>query len=226
MKLTDRDIRLVKDIALSHVMSRDQILELGYFTSVTRVNTRLRELARLSLVRRLDTPFFGQSLYMAGRNAQEISGGRIAQLLDKRTSSPRFVQHALSVTNVRIALIKKGAGEWRFEQQLKMAFTADRRFEIRPDGLFMATKLPLFIEVDLGHVNPAKFKEKLLAYRSFVHSGNCEAIYCSQTFRLLTITTGTARSRNLRQLLPPNPGFEFLVQTFEELGISKVSAWS
>lgn len=226
MRITERDIKLVKDIALSHVVSRDQVIDLGYFSSITRANTRLRELSSLSLIKRLETPFFGQSLYAVGRKGSNVVGVRISAIIEKRLASPRFVQHALNVTNVRIALKKRGASEWRFEQQASLSFKYDQTYEIRPDGVVLTDKLPILIETDLGHVTPSKFLAKLKAYRAFVQSGTCQKVYKCPSFRLLTVTTGPDRSRHLSSLLPPDPGFEYLVQTFDELGIPRVTGWS
>lgn len=226
MRVTARDVRLVRDLALSHVLSRDQIIELGYFDSVTRVNTRLRELVRLDLVRHLDTPFFSQRLYAAGCKAGDVVGGRIANLISSRSPSPRFLQHALATTNVRIALMRKSPeGLWRFEQQLWRKLSGSTPTEIRPDGLFLA-KHPIFVEVDMGHVAPAKFKEKLLGYRALAHSGQCRSLYGFDSFNLLVVTTGSLRSRRLHHLLPANPGFAFLAQTFSEVGAPSISTWS
>ena len=183
MRLTSRDIQVVRDIALSHTMSRDQIIAFRYFTSVTRTNTRLRELGAEGFVYRIKTPFFGQSLYMAGPNAHVIVGERIIPLLAHRTGSPRFIQHALSVNNARIALIKRGASDWRFEQQLWRKFEYQgRTYEVRPDGLSHTPKGLIIVEVDLGHVAPAKFKEKLVAYNAFLESGACEQMWQCQEF--------------------------------------------
>ncbi len=225
MRVTARDVKLVGDLALSHILSRDQILELGYFSSICRLNTRLKELSAIQLVRKLETPFFSQSLYMAGHLASEIVSVQVSKLLESRSNSPRFVRHALSVSSVRIALCRKG-GDWRFEQQLWRQLEAKKPIEIRPDGLILATSLPVFVEVDLGHVNPSKFKEKLQGYKALAESGNCHDLYGFSSFRLLTVTTGTLRSRHLRKTLPTNPGFEFLCQTFEEIGARAIPNWS
>ena len=115
MILTERDIRLIKDIALSHVLARDQILKLGYFSSQSRLNRRLRDLVTAGYARVLATPFSGQHLYQGGRNAHEIVGERIAALLRSRSPSPRFLQHALAVTEIRIVLLASGFSGWRFE---------------------------------------------------------------------------------------------------------------
>ncbi len=225
MRVTDRDIRLVKDMALSHLLSRDQIIDLGFFSSITRANTRLRELSSTALIRRLETPFFAQSLYVPGCRASEIVGSGISNLIDRRSGSPRFVCHALSVTNARIALSQKGVG-WRFEQQLWRTLETPRRFEIRPDGLILTNSIPIFVEVDLGHVAPAKFKEKLAGYSALTHENRCRDLYGFDTFRLLTITTGSLRARHLRTVLPKSPGFDFLCQTFEETGVRPIRQWS
>ena len=210
MKLTVRDKQLLDDLALSHVLSRDQMLELGYFGSVTRVNTRLRELTRGGFVQALDTPFFAQRLYCCDKGAKDVVSSRVSKLISARQSTPRFLQHALAITNVRIALNRKGMKEWWAEQELWRNLGG---IEIRPDGLAHAQ-------------GPIKFQAKLLAYAALASSGDCERLYAFSSFRLLTVTTGPLRARRLRQLLPPDSGFSHLVQTFEEIGAAKVSSWS
>ncbi|MBS1701418.1 MAG: replication-relaxation family protein [Armatimonadetes bacterium] len=223
--MTERDIRLIRDIALSHLLSRDQIIALGYFSSITRANTRLRELATKKLIRRMDTPFFVQSLYMAGPLAHELLETRVAKLLESRTDSPRFVRHALAVTNARIALTQKG-GEWRFEQQLWRTLPGKTSQTLRPDGLVITSTIPIFIEVDMGNVSIPKFKEKLSGYAALAHPEICQSLYGFSEFRLLTVTTGTLRSRNLRSVMPQRSGFAMLCQTFEEIGASLIPNWS
>ncbi|MBS1702608.1 MAG: replication-relaxation family protein [Armatimonadetes bacterium] len=217
---------LTRDIALSFVLSRGQIVSLGYFSSVSRANTRLKSLVDAGILARLATPYFGQGLYTAGSKAAEIVGERIAPLVLARRSSPRFVVHALTVTNIRLALLARSPGVWRFEQQVSHSFDYDRRYEVRPDGAFLTETLPVFVEADLGHVAPSKFAEKLRSYDAFNRSGEILRLFGSPSFRLLTITTGSRRSRHLRSLLPPSASFEYLCLTHEELGIPHVGAWS
>jgi len=222
MKLTIRDKALIDDLALSHVLSRDQLLELGYFGSITRVNTRLRELAREGFIVPLETPFISQRLYGCGKRASDIVSARVSRLISARSVSPRFLQHALAITNVRIALQKRGMAEWWSEQELWRKLGG---IEVRPDGLARA-QIPIFIEVDMGHVSPAKFQSKLLAYAALATSGECKSLYEFSNFRVLTVTTGPLRANRLRRLLIPDSGFSHLVQTFEEVGAVKVSSWS
>lgn len=225
MRLTKRDLTILRDIALSHLLSRDQLMSLGYFNSITRVNTRLRELIRAGLVKRLETPFFGQGLYTVTKQASEVVGERISPFIEGRSSSPRFIQHALAVTNVRIALCQRSAGTWRFEQQLWRKLSGQQPAGLRPDGLLVA-KTPIFVEVDMGHVALSRFKEKLISYSTLAKSDSTSDLYGFDTFRLLTVTTGNLRSRHLRRLRPSEAGFDYMVQTFEELGLTPPYHWS
>jgi hypothetical protein len=228
VRLTDRDLQVLKDMALSHILSRDQIIALGYFSSVTRANTRLRELANLGLVRRIETPFFTQSLFAVTKRACELLGQRLGAIVAGRGDSPRFLQHALLTTEVRIKLLARGAISWRFEQQIRTAFTLnDRAFEVRPDGLALFKDRPATaVEVDLGHVSGNKFRDKLIAYDEFVHSGELKRAWSMPSFRVLVITTGKLRATHLSRYLPSNASFDFHCTTFDELGVQRIGAWS
>lgn len=227
-RLTKRDLKLLLDLTLSHVMSRDQIIRLGYFSSITRANTRLRELISLRLVKRLESPFFTQGLYSVTSLASEVLDGRVSALAATRTGSPRFVRHALMVNEARICLIGKGACSWVFEIQAHHHFTlGGKTIEIKPDGLArIEGKGLLVVEVDLGHVNPAKFADKLKGYDSFVSSGELLHVWGVREMRLLTLTTGPQRAGKLRSLTPQGCSYQHVCQTFEEFGIPLISSWS
>lgn len=227
MILTDRDVRLIRDVVLSQVLSRDQILALGYFGSVTRANTRLRELRAAGYLTGLSTPFHGQFLYAGGKRAALVVGDRIAELLRGRKPSPRYVQHALSVSNVRLALLGRGFTEWRFEAQLRHTFRwAGRTVEVRPDGIYFDKGVPTFLEVDLGHVAPKRFAEKLKGFDAFELSGECERIWRTQQIVVLTITTGAVRRAHLSRLTPRTTSVDFRFATFAEMDIPVLGGWS
>lgn len=215
---------MFKDLIYSLAWYRDQAIHLRYFTSVTRANSRFRELCKEGFLRRLQTPFLQQSIYIATQRAAELMDGKIARLVSGRLGSPQFLRHCLSVTNTRIALIRRTAGEWRFEQELWRKLPS-QGIEVRPDGLVTAST-PIFVEVDLGHAAPSRFKEKLQGYAFLAHSGLCRELYGFEYFRLLTVTTGALRARHLRNLLPHDSGFEHIVQTFEECGVTPIPSWS
>lgn len=228
MQLTARDIRLVKDVALSHVLSRDQILKLGYFTSITRTNTRVRGLVELGLLKRLDTPFFHQSLYTAPKAAAAVTGVHVGALIAARAGSPRFLRHALMVTEARIALLTRGASEWRFEPQLWASVSiGDTLHQVRPDGLALIPgKGALVVEVDLGHVSPSKFAAKLRVLDHFIASGEAKRSWGFDSLRLLTLTTGPARARHLARLTPSGCSFLHVCETFATFDLPSVSSWS
>ncbi len=218
---------LLKDLALSHVLSRNQIIALGYFTSVTRLNTRLRKLRESGMVRTLPTPFFQQSLYAVDQQAKPFMGDRLNTLIANRGPSPRFLQHALSITNVRISLSQRGATAWRFEQQLWTAFDyLGSHFIVLPAGMAVIGNDRLLIEVDLGHVAPLKFRQKLLAYDAFLLSGACKRLWGMDAYSLLTVTTGKQRARTLSKLMPSGAAVSMQVKLFEELGATFEGCWS
>jgi hypothetical protein len=227
VKLTARDHALVTDLALSHVLSRDQILALGYFNSVTRANTRLRLLRAHGFVASLETPFFHQSLYMAGSNTADVCGDWLASVLRGRSATPRFLQHALAVTNVRLSLLNRRALEWRFElpSRCECAY-GGKTFQVRPDGIAVSTAGLTLIEVDCGHVAPFKFREKLLGFEAMLNSGRANAHWRASSFKVLTVTTGALRAKHLRALVPPNCSYDFRCETFSSLGITCPSGWS
>lgn len=227
MILTQRDKNLVFEVAMSHVLSRDQILALGLFNSITRVNTRLRVLRELGLIRHLETPYFRGSLYGVGPNASDILSGRTASLIARRQPSPRFLRHALATTDIRLALKSKGATDWRFEPMLWRTFEqGGKTFEVRPDGMALTSKGPILVECDLGHVSPQKVGEKLRAYHDFARGGHAKRLYQIDSFNLLIVTTGKLRATHLRDLAPDRCSYGFLVQTFEELGVPLIGGWS
>lgn len=222
-----RDRQLLRDVALSHVLSRDQIIELGYFGSVCRCNTRLRGLRALGLIKAVETPFYGQSLYAVGSAAKALLGERISQIVSNRTGSPRFLQHALATTNLRIQAIKKGASSWRFEQQLWTEFAAAGRIhQVRPDGLFTMDGRAVAVEMDLGHVAPSKLSEKLKSYQRFIATGAVTKDWGVDDFDLLVITTGKLRASRIRRLAAGLSPLRTSCYTAEEYGVTLPGAWS
>lgn len=225
MRITKRDVTILRDLALSHALTRDQLIRLGYFGSIVRTNTRLRELIAGGWAYRLSTPFFQQSIFSVTKQATEVVGDRISPLVRGRSTSPRFLQHALMVTESRLALTEAQGGTWYFEQQLWRRLSQGSGREVRPDGLLLSTVASL-VEVDLGHIAPSKFRDKLLAYQELALTGQCVDLYGFDRFALLTLTTGKTRARHLNRLTPSNAGFNHKVLTFAEIGVALSNPWS
>lgn len=227
VRVTKRDIRLIRDIALSSVLSRDQIIALGYFGSVPRANDRLRLLREAGLIDILSLPYESQRVYYALRGACPLVGERVSSVIRSRRGSPQFVRHALMTTEIRLALLRQGYGEWRFEPQLRSVFLwAGRRFEVRPDGMVRTPPGLLCIETDLGHVDSIKFRAKLLAFDSFASSGALERTWQAKNLVVETVTVSERRKLGLEGLSPKNSPVEFRFTTFDELGIRMLDGWS
>lgn len=223
--ITERDLKVVRDVCLSQVLSRDQIRQL-YFGSLSRTNTRLRLLCSQDLLKVHTTPFHAQHLYVPGRSARDVVGIRIADLMSCRPPSPAFLQHCLAVTNVRLRLLADAATDWRFEQQVKQEFGwRSRRIVVRPDGFVTRNGIPTFLEVDLDHVSLPKFRVKLLGYAAFLESKVFSRTYGADQFELLTVTTTKGRKRRLQELAK-TAGVSMNCLTFEELGVKAPGGWS
>jgi len=224
--ITARDVRLLRDLTLSHVLARDQLIALGYFNSVTRTNTRIRFLRKLGLLKVLPTPFFNQALYGITAKASEVVGERLAPLAAARADSPRFLQHALCVTNLRITLLNRGAERFLFEQQVSASFTyGGKTYEVRPDGMAIQGGIPLALECDMAHAPAAKIVARLKAYDAFVASGEAKRQWHADDFGLLIVTPSPARARRLAALAQ-QCRFSVVTKTFLQLGVECPGSWS
>ncbi|MBS1706746.1 MAG: replication-relaxation family protein [Armatimonadetes bacterium] len=225
MRITGRDVRLAKEVALSRLMSRDQIVRLGYFTSVSRANRRLTALLSARFLRQFETPFIGQRLFWVGPEAIHIVGEKIASVVQGRIGTPRFVRHSLMVTEVRLALLAIGGERWRYEVQLWTTFhQSGERFELRPDGLVWLNGVPTFLEVDLGHVSRRRFAAKLRSYTAFIRHPVCQATFQNQVPEVLVITTGSRHAESILGLAKSGPAVRVL--TFADMDIQPIGCWS
>jgi len=208
-------------------MTRDQIIREGIFNSVTRVNTRLRQLIGLGLARRLETPFFSQSIYCVTPKSADYLGERVGSLVAGRIGSPRYIQHALMTNETRLEMKRRGMTQWRFEQQLWKTFEFNgRKYQIKPDGLAVLPDKHILVEVDLGHTATMKYADKLNGFDAFVASGLCESSWQIETLRVLTLTTSERRCQTLKSLTPTNARFMHFVLTFEQFNVPMIGTWS
>ncbi len=225
MKLTERDAKLVRDVALSTVLSRNQVLQLGYFSSVSRANRRLQFLCAEGLLQAIDTPFHAQRLYSVGRHTPTVLGDNLSRMLTCRTLTPRFIQHALAVTELRIGLAD-AASVWRFEAQVRHQFSfGNQDIDLRPDGLLLADSEAIFVEADLGHVSMPRFEKRFEGYSNYINGGNYGSVYGRRCPRVLLVTTGDLRKSHLEQVARAF-GIEIDVKTFSSLSVPVLGGWS
>jgi hypothetical protein len=215
----------VRDVILSRVLSRDQIIRLGYFHSVCRANARLASLVGGGVLRVLKTPFFGQHLYAGASDAIAVAGPRVGLHL-VRGETPQFVQHALAVTDTRLALLARDYN-WRFEAQVRHKFSfRGQNFDVRPDGVAFKVDRAMFVEVDLGHTSQSRFLSRFAEYRAFVESGEFKALFEEKDPVVLVVTTGSLRARRLDSLTNGSNMPPIRVVASKELGVEFVGGWS
>ncbi|MBS1702865.1 MAG: replication-relaxation family protein [Armatimonadetes bacterium] len=225
MKLTERDVRLVRDVALSGVLCRSQVVRLGYFSSVSRANRRLRALCGEGMLKPVDTPFHARRLYVPGLAAVSVLGDEVARLVSHRSGTPRFLQHALAVTELRIGLADADR-KWRFEGQARHRFAFGKReHDLRPDGLLLSESGAMFVEADLGHVSLPRFARRFEGYRAYFGGGSFASVYGSRKHRILVVTTGELRRSHVSKAAK-DAGVDADVTTFAALGIPVLGGWS
>ena len=237
--LQERDKRLLVDLFASRVMSRDQIIETGYFSSVPRANNRLAMLVRQGFVSRYlhETRGAGsQALYRAGRKAKSIVAGGLGYESETvsvqlgQGEAPMHLEHTLGLVDLRV-LFEAGAKEcllkeftWlpealcHHEYLVSFGHNQWQRRDVRPDAVAMWQgddgKRVTFIELDLGHVSSKKYAGKVASYRQYQSDGAFEAVYEASSFTVLTITTGSLRLKHLKKLCHGN---SFHFTTFSKL---------
>lgn len=215
----DRDHKLVKDVCLSTILTRDQIIALGYFSSISRCNRRLRQLVDGGYLRSLPASNNAQQAVYAGPKASTIVGERISAIIHARRPTPRFIQHACAVTDIRTTLTRSDYSEWRFEQQLRQGFEwRGREYEVRPDGLAISKSRLLLVEADLGNVSLKRYCKKLVVYDIYFQSGIFSQTYGFSKLCLLTVTTDKERKKHISRL--PALHISHTATTFSDLGIS------
>lgn len=225
MRVTDRDRKLLANIALHQVMTREQIVKLGYFTSVQRANARLLELRKVGLLRtvRLNPSLeTRQFLYAVAGPARDFLDSRVVALLSARSFTPRHVDHALAVVDVRIALQTLGMDRWLPEPQVRHRYqiregSIRRTEDFRPDGLAMIDGKLVFVEVDRGHVSMPRMKLKLETYRGYVRHGVFKAIYGQEKAFLLIVTSAKIRKRRIGHQINSASPVVVAVETFDSI---------
>lgn len=146
--------------------------------------------------------------FVAGETGADIDG------VDRRVrqGSPTYVAHALAVAQVAVAfeaglretdgLISgafQGESEARHAYQFRRVGSADwETAVVKPDALvrlhFPARTLFLFLEVDLGHMSPATWREKADQYLLYEERGALKSRYGRDAcYSVLTITTTPER---------------------------------
>ncbi|MDO8655352.1 MAG: replication-relaxation family protein [bacterium] len=231
------------DLYIHRIMSRDQIIALGYFKSVGRCNSRLRQLFDCGFVRRVfpqNGRYGAQALHAVNRAAVGILIARIgADEPDvanqvRREVAPMFLEHTLAIVDCRIRLeheapnIGARVELWLPELLCRHEYSVrdgdGQRWQkrvLKPDAFVQLRSQGVarcfFLEVDMGHVSLGRFERKISTYSEYVRLGLFKDAYDEHGFTVLTVTTGRRRLSNLKSLVSQAEHPRFLFTTFESL---------
>jgi protein involved in plasmid replication-relaxation len=208
--LQDRDRHLLKELAVTRVMDREQVKCVAGFRSTTRANCRLLTLTRNGLLRRF---FLGTSA--GGKKALYALSPTGAKVADVPYRGPRrgrdeilvadfFVTHQLQINQIYCTLKYKpisfpGA---QFQRWLSFQEPIEATGSLIPDG-YVELRVPdktiaTFLEVDLGHESRSVWQTKVKAYLHLALSGAFEKVFHQPQFRVLTVTNSERRMASLQ----------------------------
>ncbi len=209
MVLTDRDIKIVADVADFQILTRDQLQRLGHFRSRTRANATLLRLTAFGyLCRRYQPAVAGtqRALYLLGPQSAALlnQGGLNVAAERKRvkTLSDLFLAHQLLVNDVRLSFRRVGTvahlDRWTNDVDLRAAALG-----IIPDGhvayIIEGKHFGAFIELDRGTETLDRWQSKVHAYIRLAASGRYRQVFGHQYFRVLVVAPATARIEHLRR---------------------------
>jgi len=209
--LTDRDVKIISDIADFGLMTREQIRRQHHFGSVTRINATLLRLVRARyLSRRFQPTLTGwrRALYYVGpAGAVVVASGQspVGQIQRRRLAqwSDMFVEHQILVNEVRLGFAECRHQGYCFERWISESVLRDLGLDIIPDGYIQYSiegrTFASFLELDRGTEPLRRWRQKTAAYLDLAFSGRYEAIFERRFFRVFVITTSVRRLEHLRR---------------------------
>ena len=238
-RLTDRDRLVIQTVALHGAASRNHLMDLGFFTSISRANRRLRLLFDWKFLRRTmlaSNPYSIESVYVLGRDgvavARECTSIDSAELGRHAARQPEraYLEHQLGVLSLRIALMNVPDGvkvtqfltepECRHEYMIGKAGRTSRRI-IKPDAFFELgigeSRRPFFLEYDRGKCSLPQMKSVFDRYGRYAKDGAYQDVYGDQSFEVLVVTT--AGNRRIQHLAgcAKNQGVPVRFATMDEV---------
>ena len=246
MRLEERDRELLCDLFWQRAMSRSQLQRL-YFTSLVRANARLRLLFDHGFVTRYflpAAPYGAQAVYSLGKAAVPTVARTLELEEDevKRgcrfSGTPTFLEHTLSVVEVRLALqeaarqapdlefdlwVPEPLCRHEYEVEPVGGLGAWRKEVFKPDGFARLLRkrdgayLSFFLEADLGHTSSRQFAGKVAMHGKYLRQGLFRQIYGTDTFETLVVTTGPRRVANLLALCREMGNERFRFTTFRDV---------
>ena len=245
--LSERDRRIVSFVHRFRLLSRDQLMALAPFGSLTRANTRLPALVRARLLSRKSLPVYpgkgsAQALYFLGsasRTVLEVDAPAIARHIRQvsRWEMP-YVEHVIKANQVVVDFLTAtkrtpdvALFAFRTEPELRQVFV---NRPLVPDGWLAwvqhGKRFNCFVEVDLHHEGLVQWRKKVLDCLAYAESGLHEEVFGFRSFRVLVLAKSRGRLENIRRVAQ-QAGRLFLFAEIEEvtsqnlLGPAWLAAW-
>lgn len=208
-----RDQHLLRELAVTRIIDREQAKYVAGFASTTRANARLLALVRAGLLRR----FFIAS-HAGGKKALYALSVKGAQLVGvpyrglRRPQNQMLVadftvEHQLAVNDLysRLKYEPIPITGVTFSRWLAFHEPVTPSLRLIPDGYVeLATPsgiIAAFLEVDLGTEILAVWKEKARKYLELALSGDAVRRFGDKRFRVLVIANSERRALSIRTAL-------------------------
>jgi len=228
MRITQRDIQIMKTVADFGFMTTDQISVL-FFTSKKSAYDRLYKLYHGgylnrvlagSALQRMNTPMLYTLTREGAETLQEVEPDWGVNGSPHRTNvKAMFVEHTIAVNDVRTAITKRcqqpdcQIKAWRSEAALKadydyVTLPDGERLSLIPDGWFQvqiatapdkATLMSCVLEVDRGTMSVKRLLRRLQAYAIYQQSGAYQERFGTHHMRVVTVTSSETRCEHLWQ---------------------------
>lgn len=210
LALTERDRRLLGYLARFRLLSRNQVMALAGFASITRANTRLASLVASQLIARKALPYYpghgsAQALYLLLEAASSFLDRPVLSEEARRIRRWDFRQatHTLIANEVLIDLFlaTERSAEFRTEPELRQVFASRN---LVPDGWLAwraeGKRFNCFIEVDLHTEGLGVWRDKVMAYLQYAESGLHLELFGFRFFRVAVLAQSKKRLENLRSI--------------------------
>jgi len=208
--LQQRDLHLLRELAVMRVFDREQARMVGGFGSGSRTNRRLRALTEAGLLRRsfLGTAAAGRkAIHTLSLKGAFLVGAPHRGLQRRRNevvATDSFVLHQLAVNGIYCSLKYRpfpipGVS---FVRWLPFYTPLSPGLPLIPDGyveiLTPQGVIGHFLEVDRGTETRGTWRKKVENYLSLALSDDCEKLFGQRRFRVLVIATSQRRLFSIR----------------------------
>jgi hypothetical protein len=229
--LQNRDRLLSRIIGMLRFVDREQAKLAAGFGSTTRINTRLRALVRLGLLKQF---FVGTSvgtrkaiyaLTRKGAAVADVRFRRVRFLEGRLIGSDLFLEHQLQLNSMYLSLMRTPVGvqmnNWRtFDDPLSPAINLkpDAYCELRSDVV-----RSVFVEVDMGTETRRIWQRKTSEYLKLAVTEEFERLFQQRQFRVLIVTTSERRLHTILDTVAKQTDKVFFGTTFN--AINRESLW-